>query len=92
MIRYPDWEARACINLASELHDIKNKNKTFVAFLVETLRTLDSKNRTETNEVVFRQQQGACQAVNDICRMLENSRGEFARYKEFAEKSVTGGS
>jgi hypothetical protein len=92
MIKYPNKDARYCMELASEFHDMQSKNKVFIDYLTKTIQALDRKNRTEIDEVALRQQQGACQALGDLLGMILSARIEFVTFKKLAEKGVTGGS
>ena len=76
------------MDLAAELHDIKNAYKQFIPFLRDMVAMLDEKNRSERDEVALRQQQGAAQALDDLLRMMDQARDEFALFKKLAENKM----
>ena len=76
------------MDLAGELHDMKNAYKKFIPFLRDMVAMLDEKNRSERDEVALRQQQGAAQALDDLLRMMDQSREEFALFKKLAEQKM----
>ena len=73
IIDYPkDWTHNQKLILAKTLFYIHgNDELNFNEFLKDELARLDKKNRTEPDELLFRQQQGACQVLQELIAMLE---------------------
>jgi len=91
MIDYPfKWDHSVKLRLARELWDIESQTETVKAFLSTELKRMDKLNRTETNDIILRHRQGACQVLSDLIGMVENSREMHKTLKEAEGKDKTG--
>jgi DNA integrity scanning protein DisA with diadenylate cyclase activity len=87
MIDYPQDTKQNQMILARAFHRLETLNEVrpVLDFLRSELRKLDMENRTELDEIRFRHNQGASQALSDLISMVSMARDKFVLFKNKEE-------